>query len=373
MALIDVIIPVYNDRDYIKRTVDSIKNQTIIEPRTQREGAKSARACSGDITITLIDDCSTDGTSKLCDTLALLGGINVIHNETNLGVSASREVGVRATKSRWVFFIDHDDVIKEDCFEHLLAMAEGVTEPAVLCIRGEEREGKEVDFPTWKGQGDGSITVMTGHDANLRILTEEEDFGYIGSLWGKLIDRRIIDIILEETACYKDTIRSMYLEDALCMPILFHNAAVVKVDNYFCHIHRRLENSLSISLKPGYYMYDWVRATGVFVGYLREHGYEKLWKYSLLGMFQTACSVWYRSWNYETDDDKKTSYDAYVTELFNRYYESFLATVPKGVGEKVKYLSISRFAQDRLKWNRTIGKLWFETIYKFPLLAKKIR
>ena len=52
--LISIIVPVYNVEDYLERCVNSILNQTY-----------------SDFEILLIDDGSTDSSSKLCDILSM--------------------------------------------------------------------------------------------------------------------------------------------------------------------------------------------------------------------------------------------------------------------------------------------------------------
>ncbi|MCF0187010.1 MAG: glycosyltransferase family 2 protein, partial [Bacteroidaceae bacterium] len=229
-AKIDVIIPVYNDRNYLMECARSVLYQDYKE-----------------LTLTLVDDHSTDGSAELCDSLAVLDPrVRVIHNSTNLGVSGSREAGFNATESDWVFFMDHDDLIKEDTLEMLMDLAD---KGDLICGRGEERLDSEIPNLDWNiHDGDGSLTVMSGHEACEKIVSEDHGFGYIGSLWNKLISRKLMNRVLEETLKYKDKLSQVYFEDALCMPLLWHFAENVVIKNSFCYIHRRVGSSLSVSL-----------------------------------------------------------------------------------------------------------------------------
>ena len=47
---INVIVPVYNVEEYLEKCIDSLLNQTF-----------------HDYYITLVDDCSTDGSGSICD------------------------------------------------------------------------------------------------------------------------------------------------------------------------------------------------------------------------------------------------------------------------------------------------------------------
>ena len=94
---IGVIIPVYNCRDYLQQAVESVISQPY-----QR------------IKVILVDDGSTDGSSLLCDELANQNErIKVIH-QSNKGVAAARNEGLRYILSMdenidYVTFLDADD------------------------------------------------------------------------------------------------------------------------------------------------------------------------------------------------------------------------------------------------------------------------
>ena len=90
--LVSVIIPVYNKKDYLKRSVYSIINQDY-----------SA------LEIIIIDDGSTDGSSNLCDHFGMIDNrIRVVHSE-NRGVSSARNTGINLAKGFYIAFFDADD------------------------------------------------------------------------------------------------------------------------------------------------------------------------------------------------------------------------------------------------------------------------
>lgn len=95
MAYIDVIIPVYNCRKYLTQAVKSVKEQPY-----------------KDISILLVDDGSTDGSSELCDEIAKISGVEVVH-QNNGGVSCARNTGIENVllddENGWIAFLDADD------------------------------------------------------------------------------------------------------------------------------------------------------------------------------------------------------------------------------------------------------------------------
>lgn len=99
---VSVIVPVYNVEKYLKRCVDSIINQTLI-----------------DIEIILVNDGSTDTSGELCDKVALLDKrIKVIHKK-NEGLGLARNSGMDIALGEYIGFVDSDDFIEKDMFEIL--------------------------------------------------------------------------------------------------------------------------------------------------------------------------------------------------------------------------------------------------------------
>ena len=95
--LISIIVPCFNSGKTIKRTIESLKNQTW----RQKE-------------IIVVNDGSND-----LDTLNILNSLEgvLLINQKNFGLSAARNAGANKAKGRFLFFIDSDDWIEEDCLE----------------------------------------------------------------------------------------------------------------------------------------------------------------------------------------------------------------------------------------------------------------
>lgn len=99
---ISIIVPVYNVEKFVRRCVTSILRQTY-----------------RNIEVILVDDGSTDNSSKICDELATIDTrIRVIHKR-NGGVSSARNLGIIEAKGDYLGFVDSDDYIREDMYEIL--------------------------------------------------------------------------------------------------------------------------------------------------------------------------------------------------------------------------------------------------------------
>jgi len=90
---IDVVIPVYNGEPYINEAIDSVLQQTF-KPRR----------------IIVVDDGSTDGTPKLLESYQTLYPTVKYVRKSNAGLSSARNVGILSSDSRYVAFLDADDV-----------------------------------------------------------------------------------------------------------------------------------------------------------------------------------------------------------------------------------------------------------------------
>lgn len=95
MKKFSVVIPVYNCGKYITTCLESIKNQTFT-----------------DYEIIIVNDNSTDMTGINVARFMKQNpyiDLSVIYNKTNLGVSASRNIGIKEASGEFILFVDGDD------------------------------------------------------------------------------------------------------------------------------------------------------------------------------------------------------------------------------------------------------------------------
>lgn len=100
--LITIVVPIYNVEEYLKRCLDSIKNQTY----------KNIEAI-------LVDDGSKDSSGKIAEEYASLDQRFVVVHKKNGGLSDARNAGIKVAKGKYVTFVDSDDYISHDCIEFL--------------------------------------------------------------------------------------------------------------------------------------------------------------------------------------------------------------------------------------------------------------
>lgn len=114
--MISVIIPVYNVEKYISQCLNSVCNQTY-----------------DDLEIILIDDGSIDASGQICDEYARKDRrIHVIHQK-NSGAAAAKNVGLQKASGRYLSFVDSDDFLEPDAYNHMIKIVEEQKADVVQC------------------------------------------------------------------------------------------------------------------------------------------------------------------------------------------------------------------------------------------------
>lgn len=102
---LSLIIPVYNVEQYLEKCLRSCLEQDI--PRSDYE-------------IIVINDGSPDGSLAIAKRIASEAENIRIVSQKNGGLSAARNTGLSIAKGDYVWFIDSDDTIKENCLKSIV-------------------------------------------------------------------------------------------------------------------------------------------------------------------------------------------------------------------------------------------------------------
>lgn len=113
---ISVIVPVFNNGQYVRACIESIRRQTFHE-----------------LEIILVDDGSTDLSGRICDDMAETDSrITVVHT-TNRGVSAARNSGVEIATGSHILFVDSDDALHPMMAETLVGLLSEYSAECAVC------------------------------------------------------------------------------------------------------------------------------------------------------------------------------------------------------------------------------------------------
>ncbi len=106
--IVSVVIPTYNAEKYIAETINSVLNQTFAQ-----------------FELMVIDDCSQDATCSIVSQMASSDcRIKLLKNESNIGVAKTRNRGLDLCQSKYVAFLDADDIWYPEKLERQVELAE---------------------------------------------------------------------------------------------------------------------------------------------------------------------------------------------------------------------------------------------------------
>ncbi len=106
MPKVSIIVPVYNQENYLRKALDSLTSQTL-----------------KDIEIICVNDGSTDKSLQILKEYELQDLRIKVINKPNSGYGATMNIGLKNASSEYVGFLEPDDFAKNTMFDDLYAMA----------------------------------------------------------------------------------------------------------------------------------------------------------------------------------------------------------------------------------------------------------
>ena len=202
---VSIIVPVYNVEKYLKRCINSLKNQTL-----------------EDIEIILVDDSSTDSSLEICQRAADEDSrIKVIH-KANEGAGYARNAALKIATGEYIGFLDSDDFAEKEMFKTLYDKAikynSELIISGVLFVDGNMfREDGECVLKTYFDKDTHFETEDQLKELRMGIIgatpEDTDDSKYGMSIWKNLFKTEIIkknNIVFESE-------REILSEDALFM------------------------------------------------------------------------------------------------------------------------------------------------------------
>ena len=157
--LVTFVVPIYQVEDYLKDCLISIR--------------RVAEASGCDYEVIAVDDGSKDNSGKIADDIASgWSNMHVIH-QTNKGLGAARNTGIKAAHGEYICFVDSDDQLADGAILpftaekndlHISIRGEETVAPDVIIVDiiRENSSGKRSPYRRYKLQ-DGE-TFATGRD-----------------------------------------------------------------------------------------------------------------------------------------------------------------------------------------------------------------
>ena len=207
MVKVSVIVPIYNAEKYLKQCLDSIVNQTLKE-----------------IEIILIDDGSTDGSAQICKKYLNDERVSYYHKE-NEGLAAARDDGMLRATGEYIGFVDADDWLEPDLYQHAYALA---TQYDVDLVQW----GYYMTMPEEKDAlyfGSSTEGFYLGDEAKLKFLESKPHWPPV---WRRLYKASII----KNNNILKNIVRKVYYNDN-------KNNISTKMEEKYGYIQCRIKKS----------------------------------------------------------------------------------------------------------------------------------
>ncbi len=219
MALISIIVPVYNVKSYLRACLDSILDQDF-----------------RDIELVAVDDCSPDECGQIIDEYARNDSrIRPVHLSRNVGLGGARNAGLAEATGEYVWFVDSDDTITDGSLA-LIADRIRATTPDVMLIGYARTDGTGI--PTRDALQ--RLLSTPGAPDVFRISERPELLQAFPTAWNKVVRRRfMVDAGL--------TFPAGWYEDLAFTYPLLATAARISVLDHVCYHYRQTRDGAILS------------------------------------------------------------------------------------------------------------------------------
>ncbi|MBJ7689114.1 glycosyltransferase [Weissella confusa] len=211
MEMISVIVPTFNDSEYLRECLFSIQKQTL-----------------RNIEVIVVDDGSVDQTKEIVTSFCASDNRFRYIYQKNSGVSVARNTGIENAQGDLITFVDGDDFIHIDYLQNLVNCFKtnnhvDVAVTSFRIIGGDWRAERHKSTPIW----------MTGRAATTKMLQQD---GFDVSCWGKMYRRNLF--------CNKKFLSDVIYEDMLLTTELLMEARYVVFIDEGLYSYRKTANSL---------------------------------------------------------------------------------------------------------------------------------
>lgn len=232
MVKVSVIIPIYNVGKYLRQCIESVIAQTL-----------------KDIEIICVDDGSKDDCGKICDEYAGKDSrIIVIHKE-NGGLVTARKAGLKAASGKYIGFVDGDDWVEPELYEHMYNLAEeykvSFVETGVIDSSESGYKTRVSNFDDGCYSGDDYESVIV---PKLMYFGEFYRFGIMPYVWNKLYRAELVKECYEKVGD-----KNSMGEDAACSYPYAVKAGSVYISHKCLYHYRNVGNSMKRTVNNDVY------------------------------------------------------------------------------------------------------------------------
>ena len=160
---VSIIIPTYNNKNDLEKTIHSIINQSVD---------------TSNIEVIICDDGSSDGTKAMCLKFQNMINIRYLYQEDQgFRAAKARNMGLEAAQGEFILFIDSGVLIKSDLIETHLSNYDDATINIGFCHGFDEHSVMNNDFESHIAMNQFDTLFMNllndenNHDCRFKLLT----------------------------------------------------------------------------------------------------------------------------------------------------------------------------------------------------------
>jgi glycosyltransferase involved in cell wall biosynthesis len=236
---VSVIVPMFNSERYVNHCLISILNQTL-----------------RDIEIIVIDDCSSDDSAAIVDSLRLCDPrLTLVRHSSNIGSGGARNTGIGLAAGAYVAFVDSDDYLENEMLGTLYKCATENNCDIAACgflILNEEQQ------VVYEYKPRDSIIDLQNERHNLFEVTNP-------AVWNKLWRK---DLFTRNNVSFPNNI---YFQDLATTPrlIFYSHRICVSSEPLYIYINHRNSTTNTKNYK---HLSDYFSAFNVIKRFLIDNG-----------------------------------------------------------------------------------------------------
>ena len=300
MAIVSVILPIYNVESYLKECLDSLIKQSF-----------------SDIEIICIDDGSKDNSYKILENFSSQDPRIKIFKQNNQGAAFARNFGLSVAKGRYIIFLDSDDYFEHQLIEKTVRVADNSSSDIVIfkAQAFDENSGKKFDL-TYKMDKytNYQYSPFSSKDLPNDILNT-----FLPAAWNKLYRKSFIDQNHFEFQNIKRTNDLLFT-----CKTLIKAQRIVLLNEFLLFYRIRPTNSLQATNTKT--PLEFLKALIALKGFLDEQGVFSLYLRSYLALL--ADVLFYNIKSVKSDSNKykiinylkRTGYEQLGLNKINRFF-----------------------------------------------------
>lgn len=210
--LISFIVPVFNCEDYLTQCFNSLLEQT-----------------NKNFELIVINDGSTDNSLHLINEYAKKFDSFTLIDQTNSGLSFSRNVGMQKAKGKYIAFLDADDYVSSEFVDKI--SKEIKNKPDIIRFNYFIFD----KLNNFEKKDDGKI-----QKADIKSLILNDQIG--NQVWRNVYKKELIQNLYFSDGCI--------WEDLLWTYLPFYNANFISLIDDYLYCYRKNEKGISCSTNP---------------------------------------------------------------------------------------------------------------------------